>query len=245
MNGTFPQKSTGKLRFNRTYVRISGIFYGFGVGPPSLRCCSRLRLRPAPPPRRASVPAAAGPASVCPWLRQWAPNRSARCMAQRRVSACKARRLALSLAPRPAVLPPAAPRAPWPSPLPGAALSRNSVNSMRGWLFGGWPPLRALRVPGSLPALPPGSLRSSGVVRRAGRPAAVKNQGGQGPQSGSAQYLGPGPIMVPDARPCQGGYAPARPAPPLTGNIRRKKFSQVQKPRAQPIFWALIVPFRP
>lgn len=184
---------------------------------------------PPPPPCSASAPGLGpGCCRASLGLSLAAPmgsNRSARCMAQRRVSACKARRLALSLAPRPAVLPPAAPRAPWPSPLPGAALSRSSVNSMRGWLFGGWPPLRALRVPGNLPALPPGSLRSSGVVRRAGRPAAGKNQGGQGAPSGSAQYLGPGPIMIPDTRPCQGGCAPARPAPPLTGNIRRKKFS--------------------
>lgn len=214
------------LRFRRRSPLAPGA--ALPLPPPWCPSASALlRLRAGPWSRL--LP---GRPVVRPWLRKWAPagrsfRRSAagRFFQERRGSACKARRLALSLAPGPAVLPPAAPRAPWPSPLPGAALSRSSVNSMRGWLFGGWPPLRALRVPGNLPALPPGSLRLSGVVRRAGRPAAGKNQGGQGAPSGSAQYLGPGPIMIPDTRPCQGGCAPARPAPPLTGNIRRKKFS--------------------
>lgn len=201
----------GKVQGNygltvHTFV-FFGIFYGFVVGPPSLAVrlspgrrpggppppsfSALLRLRAGPrsrllPGQPRSVP---GCANGLPKERQQvgpsAVRLAVRFFRKRRGSACRARRLALSLAPRPAVLPPAAPRAPWPSPLPGAALSRSSVNSMRGWLFGGWPPLRALRVPGNLPALPPGSLRSSGVVRRAGRPAATKWVG-KGPLSRAA-----------------------------------------------------------
>lgn len=120
MNGTFPKKSIRKLRFNRTNVRIYENFYGFAVGPPSLRCCPRLRLRPAPPPRRASVPAAAGPASVCPWLRQWAPT--GRLVAWRNVG-CRLVRPAgspspLLPGPRSSPRPPPAPPGRPPSPGP-------------------------------------------------------------------------------------------------------------------------------
>ena len=83
---------------------------------------------------------------------------SARFFRKRRGSAVEPAGSPSPVASVPAVLPPAAPRAPWPSPLSGVALSRSSVNSMRGWLFGGKTPLRALRVPGSLPALTPGAL---------------------------------------------------------------------------------------
>lgn len=83
---------------------------------------------------------------------------SARFFRKRRGSAVEPAGSPSPVASVPAVLPPAAPRAPWQSPLSGVALSRSSVNSMRGWLFGGRPPLRALRVPGSLPALSPGAL---------------------------------------------------------------------------------------
>lgn len=172
---------------------------------------------PPPPPCSASAPGLGpGCCRASLGLSLAAPmgsNRSARCMAQRRVSACKARRLALSLAPRPAVLPPAAPRAPWPSPLPGAALSRSSVNSMRGWLFGGWPPLRALRVPGSLPALPPGSLRSSGVVRRADGLRPKKPGWARGPMAGCALKRAPAPRMVRKQGPVKG-------AAPRPGRLR-------------------------
>lgn len=208
MSGTFPRKSTEKLRFNRTYVRVFGIFYGFAVGPPRLRCGSPLaaalavlRLRPFPP-CSASAPglgpgccrASLGLSLAARMGSQRNVNRSALPpFGWRSVSSANVGGLRVGPAgspspslpgPRSSPRPPPAP--PGRPPSPGPRFRAVRLIPCGGGSLGGGP----LSAPFGFRAICPRSrlvrLRSSGVVRRADRPAAAK-------------WVGKGPLSRPAA----------------------------------------------
>ena len=88
----------------------------------------------------------------------------------------KPRRFALSVAPRPPVFPPAAPRAPWPSPLSGVAFRPVRLIPCGGGSLGGKP----VSAPFGFRAVCPRFrlvAPSPGVIRRGNRPAAGKMVG--------------------------------------------------------------------
>lgn len=149
MNGIFQSRNIKKLRFNRTNVRIFPKinkfipgFYGFVVvrsgrpgGLPLGPKIARFRPRCGRAPGYFHAPSQVSPSGVPSLLSELVPAGSP----------------SPSLR-RPAVFPPAAPRAPGPSPLSGVGLSAGSVNSMRGPLFGGQTPSpRPFGVPGICP----------------------------------------------------------------------------------------------